>query len=120
MVCYHSINSDNNNNIKGAAIVRRPQQQARQRQQQQTISIPQEEMDLIRNVINIAGFYVTRNPQVFQQPEEIIKKLTEAFNIIATKQEKNSLKGASNNNNNNICPNKKKENLKLLLNMFNL
>jgi hypothetical protein len=38
---------------------------------QKSIVIPSNEADLIRNVINIAGFYVTRNLQVFQQPLSI-------------------------------------------------
>src|SRR5687767_8136669 len=61
-----------------------------------SIALSSTEADLIRNVINIAGFYVTRNPQVFQQPEEIIRKLTEAFYILSPKENNNnnSLKGA--------------------------
>ena len=102
--CYHSIN-----NLKGASVV----------QNNNDISIPSIQVDLLANVLNIAGFYITRNPQQFQQPQEILRKVTEAFNIISSKKPKNNnnqLKGASTNN--NICSNKKKEHLKDLLNMF--
>jgi hypothetical protein len=125
MNCYFCLNgidhNINNNNkllgLKGASAITSTNQKS--------ISIPSNEVDLIKNVLNIAGFYVTRNPQQFQQPEEILRKLTEAWNIISTtttKQENNninnsSLKGASNKN---ICPNKKKEHFKELLNMFHL
>ena len=60
MVCYHSINNDNNNNLKGAGIIRGPQQA--RRQQQTTITFPQTEINLVNNSLNIAGFYITRNP----------------------------------------------------------
>ena len=87
--CYHSIN-----NLKGAAS-------------NNDISIPSIQVDLLANVLNIAGFYVTRNPQQFQQPQEILNKVTKAFNIISSKTNKTKLatKGASNNN---ICSHKKK------------
>ena len=69
MNCYfclngmdHNINHNNNNNellaLKGASSTITSASQ-------KSISIPSSEVDLIRNVINIAGFYVTRNPQVF-------------------------------------------------------
>ena len=67
--CYHSIN--NLTNLKGASSV-----QQRNSNNNGNISFPYNEVDLITNVINIAGFYVSRNPQVFQQPEEILRKLT--------------------------------------------
>jgi|SRR5215204_1231976 len=131
MNCYfclngidHNINNNNNEllGLKGASAITSTNQKS--------ISIPSNEVDLIKNVLNIAGFYVTRNPQQFQQPEEILRKLTEAFYIISTptttKKENNinnnnnSLKGASNKNNNKVCNNKKKEHLKELLNMFHI
>ena len=80
--CLNGIDHNNNNNnnellaLKGASTIISQQQVILI-----TIAIPSSEVDLIRNVINIVGFYVTRNPQVFQQPEEIIRKLTEACNI---------------------------------------
>ena len=107
--CYHSIN-----NLKGAGVV----------QSNNDISIPSIQVDLITNVLNIAGFYITRNPQQFQQPQDMLQKVNQAIEIISTKTNKTKLaatKGASNsNNNNNICSNKKKEHLKQLLNMFSL
>ena len=118
--CYHSINdliptTTDNNNLKGAssaiAAINNTAIPRITIPPNQSISMSQEEIDLIQNVINISGLYVTKNPQIFQQPEEMIGKLTEAWNIIASKQNNNSVKGAS------ICPNK---NLKNLLNMFHL
>ena len=117
----HNNNHNNNNELlalKGASAIISPQPPATANTTT-TIAISSTEADLIRNVINIAGFYVTRNPQVFQQPEEIIRKLTKAFNILATKEidnnsNNNSVKGAS-----SICPTKKKH-FEELLNMFHL
>ena len=102
MTCYHSIN-----NLKGASVVQ---------SNNDIISIPSIQVDLIANVFNIAGFYITRNPQQFQQPQEILRKVTEAFNIISSKKgnNNNSVKGASTN----ICPTRKKEHLKELLNIM--
>ena len=112
MTCYHSIN-----NIKGAAIIRGPQ--ARQMRQQQTITFPQTEINLVNNSLNILKFYITRNPQVFQQSEDMLQKVNSAINIISSKQLPQSVKGASSTNSkNNICY--KKEHLKELLNMFHL
>src|SRR5918993_5681386 len=114
MNCYfclngidHNINNNNNNELlalKGASSTTTTITSKTPK----SIALSSTEADLIRNVINIAGFYVTRNPQVFQQPEEIIRKLTKAFNILATKEidnnsNNNSVKGAS-----SICPTKKK------------
>ncbi len=131
MNCYfclngidYNINNNNNNELlalKGASSTTTTITSKTPK----SIALSSTEADLIRNVINIAGFYVTRNPQVFQQPEEIIRKLTEAFYILLPTTNKennnnnNSLKGASNKNN-TICPNKKKEHFKELLNMFHL
>lgn len=117
MNCYHSIN-----NLKGAGIIRGPQQQAR-RQQETTITFPQTEINLVNKSLEIARFYITRNPQQFQQPQDMLQKVNQAIEIISTKTNSVATKGASqtnNNNNNNICSNKKKEHLKQLLNMFSL
>ena len=133
MNCYfclngidHNINNNNNNNnellaLKGASSTTTTITSKTPK----SIPLSSTEADLIRNIINIAGFYVTRNLQVFQQPEEIIRKLTEAFYILATpttneNNNNNSLKGASNKNNNKVCNNIKKEHFKELLNMFHL
>ena len=113
--CYHTIN----NAVKGAGIIRGPQA----RRQQETITFPQTEINLVNNSLNIARFYITRNPQQFQNPEDMLQKVNQAIEIISTKTNKKTklaaTKGASNNNN-NICNNKKKEHLKQLLNMFSL
>jgi hypothetical protein len=124
MNCYFCLNGiDHNNNhnnnellaLKGASSTTTTITSKTPK----SIALSSTEADLIRNVINIAGFYVTRNPQVFQQPEEMIRKLTEAFYILSptttTNKENNnnSVKGAS------ICPTKK-EHFKELLNMFHL
>ena len=89
MNCYfclngidHNININNNNELlalKGASSTTTTITSKTPK----SIALSSTEAGLIRNVINIAGFYVTRNPQVFQQPEEIIRKLTEAFYILS-------------------------------------
>ena len=89
MNCYfclngidHNININNNNELlalKGASSTTTTITSKTPK----SIALSSTEADLISNVINIAGFYVTRNPQLFQQPEEIIRKLTEAFYILS-------------------------------------
>ena len=91
--CYHTIN----NAVKGAGIIRGPQA----RRQQETITFPQTEINLVNNSLNIARFYITRNPQQFQNPEDMLQKVNQAIEIISTKTAaatKIATKGASNNN----------------------
>ena len=70
MNCYFCLNGidhniNNNNNellaLKGASTIISPATS-----NTTTIAIPSSEVDIIRNVINISGFYVTRNPQHFK------------------------------------------------------
>ena len=77
---------------------------------------------MVNNSLNIARFYITRNPQQFQQPQDMLQKVNQAIEIISTKTNAATpTKGASQtNNNNNICNNKKKEHLKDILSMFRL
>ena len=105
MACYHSING-----LKGASI---------KTTDKSIISFPQTEINLVHNSLKIIQFYITRNPQIFQQPEEVLRKVTKAIDIISEKNPspQQSLKSASSNN---ICPNTKREHLKELLNMFRL
>lgn len=114
MVCYHSINSGSN--LKGAGIIRGPQA----RQIRQTITFPQTEISLVSKSLEILRFYISKNQEQFQQPENMLQKINQAIEIISTKTTAAATKGASNNNNNNnnICH--KKEHLKELLNMFHL
>jgi hypothetical protein len=125
--CYHSING-----LKGAAVPA------------PTISFPQSELSILTESLKTAGFYITRNPQQFQQPQEMLQKIKQGINIISSRTNNRTktnntnrtntrlattataakaTKGASNpnnSNNNNVCSDKKKEHLKDLLKMFRL
>jgi hypothetical protein len=120
MACYHSINgiTNNINNLKGAAF--------NQQQGQQEFMFPQTEVSLLTKTLELSRLYVTRNPQFFQEPQEMLQKIDQGIKIISSKtksqqkQNQSSLKGASldnkvqslvnirnmfglgNNNNNNV------------------
>jgi len=113
----HDINCKyhNNNNLKGASSAAF-QQPARGGRTAPTISFPQTEINLVHNSLKIIQFYITRNPEQFQQPQDMLQRVEKAINIISKQlpAQSQQLKGASNN----ICPNTKKEHLKELLKMF--
>jgi hypothetical protein len=100
MVCYHSINgitnsNTNNNNLKGAAF--------NQQQGQQEFMFPQTEVSLLTKSLELSRLYVTRNPQFFQEPKDILQKINQGIKIISSKtksqkQNQSSLKGASDMN----------------------
>ena len=118
--CYHSING-----LKGAAVPA-PTVTA-------TISFPQSELNSINSSLKSSQLFISKNPQFFQDPKDMLQKISQGLNIISsrTRTQTNTntrlttaakaTKGASsNNNNNNVCSNKKKEHLKQLLSMFHL
>ena len=99
--CYHSIN-----NLKGAAVSRT--RRAANRQQPTIISFPQTEINLVNSALKIARFYISKNPQLFQQPDNILSEVENGINIISakttTKNQNSSsaaTKGASSDINNN-------------------
>ena len=99
--------NNNNNNLKGASS-----SAAAFQQKATKIAFPPTELLLISKSLEIAKFYITRNSEQFQQPQEILSKVEKALNIISKQIPTNqSLKGGSSN----ICPNTKKEHLKELL-----
>lgn len=100
--CYHSINGLDN--LKGASIIRNNTSRTATitdtRTGKRIIHFPETEIGLVNNVLKLCQLYITRNPQLFQQPQEILGKVNQAINIISAKTKNQSLKGASDNNNN--------------------
>lgn len=124
--CYHSINGLNNL-LKGASTIinttsnRRHVATTGAGGAKTTFSIPESEISLINKTLEIVRFYISRNPELFQDPQDLLQKVEKGINIITAKTNtNNNTKGASNkNNNNNICPNKI-QSLKNLLELFSI
>jgi hypothetical protein len=117
MVCYHSIN--NLNNLKGAGSIMIKAPRARTNinavgggPNKNIIPIPETELKLVDNTLNIARLYISKNPQLFQNPELILDKVNQSLLIVSSKlNNKSSTKGASNNNTNICSTTKKKQSL---------
>jgi hypothetical protein len=98
LVCYHSINDipcPYTSKLKGASAVN-------QQQQKQLLVFNPGEVNFLAKSLEVCRYYITKNQQMFQQPQDIIKELTTASNILSTRSNKNNnnksnLKGASDN-----------------------
>jgi uncharacterized spore protein YtfJ len=121
MVCYDIIHdrncpSYNNNNtlaLKGAStIIKAPRARTTRINtvgggggpNKQVIPIPETEIKLVNNALNIVRLYISKNQELFQNPEAILDKVNESLQIVSSKLGNNnnrSTKGASDNNNNN-------------------
>ena len=114
MVCnnsnHHSPHCPNykNNKLKGASAV--PPKQ---------LLFTESELNLLDKSLEICRYFITENQNLYQNPEDILKELSIASNIVNARQSniKSNLNGASSKN---ICNEKKIQSLQNLLKQFNL
>ena len=86
--CYHTINGLEN--LKGGSAIQQQGQQKQQQIQQQKLLFPQNEISLISKSLELCRFYVTKNSQLFQQPEDILEKVNQALSIISSSSKSNN------------------------------
>ena len=119
MVCnnssiYHDRNcpSYKNNVLKGTSAV--PPKQ---------LMFTSDELNLLSKSLEVCKYFIGKNQNLYQNPQDIIKELSIASNIINARQNNNNnksnLKGASSNKN-NICNETKIQSLQNILKQFNL
>jgi hypothetical protein len=78
MICYHSINGiTNSNNLKGAST-----------NQQQQFIFPTNELSLLTKSLELSKFYIERNKDQFQDPNDMLQKINQGINIISSKTNK--------------------------------
>ena len=110
MTCNNSIHHDlncpdsyNNNALKSASASATASISAvNQQQQKQLLVFNQQEVNILDKSLKACQFYITKNKNQYQNPQDIIKELTTASNIVNARRQKNkqnqnqqSLKGAS-------------------------
>jgi hypothetical protein len=112
MNCYHSINDIPcpYSKLKGAsaAVNNNPPKQ---------YVFNQSEVNLLGKSLEVCRYFIGKNQAQYQNPENILNELSTSINIINSRQNKSSLKGASSNK---ICNETKKQSLQYLLKLFNL
>jgi hypothetical protein len=100
----HSVNCPSYNSLKGASAVANNNQQPNKQ-----LMFHQNEINIIQKVLEISRYYITKNKNQFQNPNDILKEINQSMQIL---KPVNSLKGAS-----SICP---KQTLRNIKNMFGL
>ena len=119
LVCYHSINDIPcpHSKLKGASAVAT----TAVNQQPKQFVFNSNEVQILAKVFEICRIYVNKNSSLFQQPQDILNKLSKSIDIINTRQNNNknnkesNLKGASSV----ICNETKIQSLKNIIKLFN-
>ena len=102
MICYHSINSADS--MKGGSAVQQQNQQPSSTTKRR-ILFPQTDLDLVSKSLELSKFYVTKNSQLYQQPQDILQKINQALSIISSSSSSSS---KSNNSKSNTTNNNSK------------
>ena len=89
-MCYHTINDMKcpYNALKGALL----QQQIIINNNLNNYVFNQSELNIISKTLEVCKYFITKNQQMFQQPQDIIKELSIASNIISARQNIHKIK----------------------------
>ena len=119
MICYHSINDIPcpYSKLKGASATTTVQQQPQPKQ----LLFTESELNLLSKSLEMCTYFITKNKNLYQNPQDILNEILTSMNIIKTRQNNNvksNLKGASSSV--ISCNEKKIQSLQNILKLFNL